>query len=128
MTGTAPRTTRVFLCDDQVDVRDALAEAVGSLPGFRVVGTAPDGPSCLEGLRARPADVLVLDVSLPGGGPALAAAVRAEHPSLAIIAFSALADASVEEAMRRAGADDYVVKTGRLAPLREALRRAARSA
>lgn len=123
MTGHGGGSAAVFLCDDQGEMRTAITAVVGSLPGYTVVGAAENGPACLEGLRAQPVDVLVLDVSLPGGGPALAAAIRAEHPSLAIVVFSAHAEPSVEEALRGAGVDDYVVKTGRLAPLREVLLR-----
>lgn len=116
-------TRRVFLCDDQGDVRDALRQAVESVPGFAVVGVAADGTGCLEGLRRERPHVLIQDVSLPGGGRSLTASVRAEHPDLVIIVFSAHAEPAVLRGMREAGADDYVVKTGRLAPLREALLR-----
>ncbi|MBM6402533.1 response regulator [Phycicoccus sonneratiae] len=116
-------TTRVFICDDQADVLVALHEAVESVPGFRVVGTAGDGDGCLRGLRRHRPDLLVQDVSMPGGGPELTASVRAEHPALVIVAYSAHADPALRRALREAGADDYVVKTGRLAPLREALLR-----
>lgn len=116
-------TRRVFLCDDQGDIREALREVVESVPGFRVVGVAGDGAACLTGLRRHRAEILVQDVSLPGGGAELTAAVRAEHPDLVIIVFSAHAEPGVRREMRAAGADDYVLKTGRIAPLREALLR-----
>ncbi|MGG5258310.1 response regulator [Phycicoccus avicenniae] len=116
-------TRRVVLCDDQGDVREAVRQAVESVPGFTVVGVAEDGDACLEVLRRDRPDVLVQDVSLPGGGPALTAAVRAEHPDLVIVVFSAHAEPAVRRGMLEAGADDYVVKSGRLAPLREALLR-----
>lgn len=114
---------RVCLCDDQVDIRDAVRQVVEALPGFVVTAEAASGPACLQALYAEPADLLVLDVNLPGGGPALAAALRRQHPTMTIVVFSAHSESHIEQAMRRAGVDEYVVKTGRLAPLRAALLR-----
>ena len=120
-------TARVFLCDDQLDVRGALRDVIANLPGFTVTGEAATGAGCLEALQADPADLIVLDVNLPGGGPALAAALRQQHPTITMVVFTAHCHAQVEEAMRQAGADEYIVKTGRLAPLRSALLRHQRS-
>lgn len=117
------KAMRVFLCDDQGEIRDALRAVIGSLPGFTVMGEAASGPECLQALEAEPTDLVVLDVSLPGGGPPLAAALREHHPTTIIVVFSGHSEPEVEEAMREAGAHDYVVKTGRLAPLRSALLR-----
>jgi DNA-binding NarL/FixJ family response regulator len=114
---------RVFICDDHQDVRDAVRHAIASIPGFTVSGEAGTGPDCLRELRALPADLVILDVRLPGGGPGLASALRREHPTTTIVVFSALEDPQVQDVMRRAGAQAYVVKTGRLAPLRAALLR-----
>lgn len=123
MSGAEPATRRVFLCDDQWEMREALRVVIEAMPGFTVVGVGEDGSACRAALRASSVDVLVVDVSMPGGGPELTAAVREENPGLAIIAFSAHTEASIREAMLAAGADEFVVKTGRLAPLREALLR-----
>ncbi len=112
---------RVFVCDDQFEMRQALTAVIAAIPGFAVVGVGEDGDECLAGLRTEEIDVLVVDVSMPGGGAELVAAVRAEHPDLVIISFSAHSEPEVREAMLAAGADVFVLKTGRLAPLREAL-------
>lgn len=121
MTSTEVGVRRVFLCDDQFEMRQALTAVITAIPGFAVVGVGEDGDQCREGLRAEDVDVLVVDVSMPGGGAELVAAVRAEHPDLVIISFSAHSEPEVREAMLAAGADVFVLKTGRLAPLREAL-------
>lgn len=112
---------RVFVCDDQFEMRQALSAVITAMPGFAVVGVGEDGDECLARLRAAEIDVLVVDVSMPGGGAELVAAVRAEHPDLVIVSFSAHSEPEVREAMLAAGADVFVLKTGRLAPLREAL-------
>jgi DNA-binding NarL/FixJ family response regulator len=116
---------RVFVCDDQAELRKSLSIVLDQLPGFEVVGEAEDGASCLAGLKELDADVLILDLAMPGGGPSLASSAREIEPLLQIIVFTAHRDADREAQMRLAGANEYVVKTGRVQPLRDALNRAA---
>jgi DNA-binding NarL/FixJ family response regulator len=118
-------SVRVFVCDDQAELRKSLSIVLDQLPGFELVGEAEDGASCLVGLRTLSADVLILDLAMPGGGPTLATSAREIDPLLQIIVFTAHRDADREAQMRHAGANDYVVKTGRVQPLRDALHRAA---
>ena len=128
MSGAAtatPAVRRVFVCDDQPDLRRALSEVIQSLPGFEQVGEAGDGERCITGLRSTRPDILILDVNMPQGGAELAGIAKAEVPDLKIVVFSAMRDESTREAMYGAGVDDYVVKTGRLRPLRDALHRVA---
>ena len=39
------QTVRIFLCDDQAEVRDVLRHVISNLPGFGVSGEAATGPS-----------------------------------------------------------------------------------
>jgi len=130
-TDTLPMTTgtsgtcRVFVCDDQADIRHALTEIIERLPGFEKVGEAADGDALLEGLRSTNADLIILDVSMPHGGPDIAREIKDIQPGVKIVVFTAHRDEDIREQMLAAGADDFVVKTGRLLPLREALDRVA---
>jgi DNA-binding NarL/FixJ family response regulator len=118
---TAPdNDCRVFICDDQPLVREALAD----MPGVLKVAEAANGTDCLTGLSGARPDLLILDINMPQGAPELASAAKQGMPDLTIVVFSAHRNANLEAQMRSAGADDYVVKTGRLRPLREALDRA----
>jgi DNA-binding NarL/FixJ family response regulator len=122
---TAPeRDCRVFICDDQPLVRAAVSEALAGMPGFLKVGEAENGNDCLAELSVARPDLLILDLNMPQGGPELASAAKQSMPDLAIVVFSAHRNATLEAQMRNAGADEYVAKTGRLRPLREALDRA----
>jgi DNA-binding NarL/FixJ family response regulator len=114
----------VVVCDDRQELRDAISLVLSDVPRFHVVGEALDGVSCLERVREMLPDVLILDVSMPGGGPELAKAAKELHPAMHIVVFSGHQEARVRDAMIRAGADQYVVKTGRLRPLLDALDRA----
>jgi DNA-binding NarL/FixJ family response regulator len=114
----------VLICDDRQELRDAISTALASVVRFRVVGEASDRTSCLRGIRETQPDVLILDIGMPGGGPPVAAQAKAASPTTYVLVFSGIADPNVRLAMLAAGADDYVVKTGRLRPLLDALNRA----
>ena len=114
----------IVLCDDQRELRDAIRLMMSDAPRFQVVAEASDGVTCLQRVREFHPDGLIMDFSMPGGGPLLVKAARELHPDLHIIVFSGRQDARTRDAMLDAGANQYVVKTGRLRPLIEALDRA----
>jgi DNA-binding NarL/FixJ family response regulator len=110
----------VLICDDQQQLREALFDVL-SKARFQVVGQAVDGATCLEQLPSVKPDVIILDVNMPGGGPELARDVRKQQPDAYILVFSAREDEETRRAMLDAGADAYLVKTGRLRPLLQLL-------
>lgn len=117
-------TRTVLVCDDRRELRDAIGGLLTQLPAFRVVGYAVDGTTCLTGVRTWMPSILILDVNMPGGGPGVARDAKAICTSLHIVVFSGQSGDHVRHGMLAAGADQYVIKTGRLSPLIEALHRA----
>jgi CheY-like chemotaxis protein len=111
----------VVVCDDHEYLRNAVKLVLSNVPRFHIVGEASDGDACLERVKNFRPDVLILDVSMPGGGPDLAKAAKELNPGMHIVVFSGRQDEQTRLAMLAAGADQYVVKTGRLQPLVEAL-------
>ena len=90
-----------------------------------MIAEAGDAASCLSGDgRAQP-HVLILDVNMPGGGPDVVRAVRRICPTVQIMVFSSGTSRRLRSEMLTVGADDYVIKTGRLRPLLDGLNRAA---
>jgi CheY-like chemotaxis protein len=123
-TGATFRPGTVLVCDDRPEVREAILAILTDLPRFQLIGQAGDGADCLAQLDHLRPDVLILDVSVPGGGPELAAASKRLLPQLHIVVYSGRHDRRTQRDMLAAGADQYVIKTGRLQPLVEALDRA----
>jgi len=119
-----PRHT-VLICDDRPELRAAISMALNVQPQFEVVGEAVDRATCLARVLQTTPDILILDIGMPGGGTHVATDAKALQPDLQIVVFSAINDPHVQRAMIDAGADDYVLKTGRLRPLLDALNRAA---
>ncbi len=113
----------VLVCDDRQDLRDVIRLVLAGVPLIHIVGEAFDGAGCLEQVRDLLPDVMILDVSMPGGGPEVARSAKEIHPEMQIVVFSGRQDARTKSAMMSAGANEYVVKTGRLRPLLDALDR-----
>jgi len=57
---------RVFLADDQALVRSGFRMLIDSEDDLEVVGEAPDGAQAVRALLADPADVVLMDIRMPG--------------------------------------------------------------
>lgn len=116
---------RILVVDDDAEIRDLVAEYL-SRNGYEVV-TARDGASMRKALEAAPADLVVLDVMLPGeDGLSLCRGLRASS-SLPVIMLTARHDEIDRIIGIEIGADDYLGKPFNprelLARIRSVLRR-----
>lgn len=57
---------RLMIADDHQLFADGLGEALSMLPDIRVVGVVASGQELLEKLRSQPAEVLLIDLEMPG--------------------------------------------------------------
>lgn len=64
--GTKPTTIRVLLCEDDARVRLTLSRAIRSQAELEVVAAVESGEEAIEAAAGDGADVIVLDVHLPG--------------------------------------------------------------
>lgn len=104
-------TLDIVLADDHSIVRSGLATLLASRGGLRVVGEAADGLALLRILGHTPADLVLLDLSMPGlSGVDLVHRLRAEHPALPILMLSMHVEAPLVGRMLRAGVAGYVTK------------------
>jgi DNA-binding NarL/FixJ family response regulator len=63
---TTPAPIRVVLVDDQQLVRAGFRMVIDSQPDLTVVGEAGDGAAAVDLLRRTPADVVLMDIRMPG--------------------------------------------------------------
>ena len=103
--------TRVVIADDHPLYREGVARSLASDPGITVVGQAQDAMQAVELTRSLKPDVLLLDLSMPGGGGLAAlrqVMAMAQPPRVAILTASE-EDDDVMQALR-AGALGYILK------------------
>jgi DNA-binding NarL/FixJ family response regulator len=103
--------TKVLLADDHALVRDGLRHILEGTSGFDVVGEANDGPSTISLVRSTPADVLVLDLSMPGrNGIELVKQIKDELPTLRVLVLTMHAEQQYAVRAFKAGASGYLTK------------------
>jgi len=124
MTNNLPMP-RVLVVDDEPPIRRFLRTSLSS-QGYQVI-EAEDGSSARAMLRQNVADVLVLDLGLPGlDGFEIIKQLRDSGSALPIIVLSSRTDEAGKVRALDLGADDYVTKPfgmdELLARLRAALR------
>lgn len=108
--GTVCATLRVLIADDNDLVRAALQELVESDPRFTVVSLADGVDTAVAAAGELQPDVALVDVRMPGGGPAAARGIRAAAPNAVVVACSAYDDRYSRDEMAAAGAAIYLVK------------------
>jgi two-component system phosphate regulon response regulator OmpR len=128
MTGI-PGERRIVVVDDDAGLRDMVVEYL-SRHGYAVRGAA--GAAALDAALAQaPADLILLDVNMPGeDGFSIARRLRAAQVDIPIIMVTALGETVDRVVGLELGTDDYVVKPFDLRELRArigaVLRRTAR--
>lgn len=115
---------RVLICDDSPEMREALTAAICGWEGFEVIGQAGDAAAALYLLATLRPDVIVLDVRMPGSAVRVARAAKGLPAAPRVVIHTTEVGSAVRRSFATT-ADEYVVKTGRLRPLRQALSRAA---
>jgi two-component system phosphate regulon response regulator OmpR len=99
---------RILIVDDDRDVRESMGEYLQG-HGYEVT-LAEGGEALRRALAAAPADVVLLDLNMPGeDGLSLARWLRAEH-DVAIIMVTAAGEVVDRVVGLEVGADDYLAK------------------
>jgi DNA-binding NarL/FixJ family response regulator len=116
----------LFLADDHQIVRQGFRALLATVPDFKLVGEAGDGPTTLRQVTRYQPNVLIMDLMMPGmNGLEVARKLKAAAPRTRIVVLSMHSDeAYVVEALR-AGATAYVVKEAGADALLKAIRHAA---
>lgn len=116
----------VVLADDHAVVRKGLRLLLESETGLQVLAEAGTVPDALRMTRAHRPDVLLLDLTMPGGSSLAAIpALREELPATAIVVLTMQNDPSFARQALQAGALGFVLKEAADDELLEAIRLAA---
>ncbi|GAA1919506.1 response regulator transcription factor [Streptomyces durmitorensis] len=106
-------TIRVLLADDQALLRSAFRVLVDSEPDMEVVAEASDGAEAVELAASRAADVVLMDIRMPGMDGLAATRLISADPALAHVRVVMLTTFEVDEYVvqsLRAGASGFLGK------------------
>jgi DNA-binding NarL/FixJ family response regulator len=118
---------RVLVVDDHALVRSGLRAVLAATEDCEVVGEAGTGEEAVALAPALRADVVVMDLSMPGaGGVAATAALRSAMPDVRVLVLTTFADDGRVRAALAAGATGYLLKDAAPDEVVRAVRAAAR--
>jgi DNA-binding NarL/FixJ family response regulator len=116
---------RVAVVDDEPTMRAVLEDLVSGHDACELVGSGASAAEAVELARVLRPDVILLDVMLPGGGPAAARGILDCSPSTAVIAISAYTDRGHVSRMKAAGVVAYLTKRSSMLDIISAIEAAA---
>jgi len=103
---------RVILADDHAVVRAGIRQFLERSGQIQVLAEAGNGRHACQLVGQQPPDVAVLDVQMPEmSGIEVTRWIHANHPSVGVLVLTAYDDEPYVQAVLRAGANGYVLKT-----------------
>jgi two-component system response regulator NreC len=106
------RVVRVLVVDDNDFVRQAICKILKSQDDIDIICEASDGGNALRLVREHKPDVVVLDISMPGGMNGFDAArfIKSELPETKILMLSQFDSPAHKREAIAVGASAYVTK------------------
>ena len=102
---------RIILADDHVMFRHGVRRILEDITGLSVVGEAGNGLELLKLLNRQEADMVILDISMPGmRGIEAAREIKSTHSALRILILTMHRDIEYFKHAIAAGASGYVLK------------------
>ena len=115
---------RIFIADDHPIVRQGLRRIVEADAGMVISGEADAAAALLAGLETKATDLVLLDVSMPGGlFLETLRELRDRHPSIRVLALSVHPEDEWAVRALKAGASGYLTKDHSPDQLLDAIRR-----
>ncbi len=103
---------RIMLADDHVLIRHGIKNIIAQDPGMEIIAEVSDGDDLLDALNKTPADLLILDISMPRtSGIDLTEVVKARFPSMKVLILTMHKNQRYLHRAISAGADGYLVKS-----------------
>jgi DNA-binding NarL/FixJ family response regulator len=103
---------RILLADDHEVVRQGLRTILKARPEWEIVGEAENGQQAIESVRDLKPDVVILDITMPVmSGLEATHAICNLRVGTHVLIFTMHDSKSLVKAVRKAGADGYVLKS-----------------
>lgn len=121
------KTVRVMISDDHAILRESLRTLINAQIDLEVIGEAGNVSETLEVLGEKQPDVLLLDLSIPGGGGIkILETLRKNRPKTQILVLTMHDDIAYVCSALREGANGYVLKEANSSELLSAIQTVAR--
>ncbi|MCX6272320.1 MAG: response regulator transcription factor [Bacteroidetes bacterium] len=102
---------RILIADDHQIVRDGLKALLSGIPEISIVGEAADGDELFIKLKIIEADIVLLDISMPGlSGIEICRELSSAYPGLKVVILSMYSSEEFVFQAFRAGASGYLPK------------------
>jgi len=102
---------RILLADDHVLIRHGIKNIIKANETLRVVGEANSGEELMAFLETSEADLIILDISMPGiGGMETIGKVKSRYPWIKILMLTMYKTKQYFYNAMSAGADGYLMK------------------
>ena len=103
---------RILLADDHEVVRQGLRTILKARPDWEIVGEAENGQQAIDCVRELRPDVVILDITMPIlSGLEATQAIGNLRAGTHVLIFTMHDSKSLVKAVRKAGADGYVLKS-----------------
>ncbi len=114
---------RIVVADDHPVVRRGIMLILSTEPGMTIVGEATNGGELLDLLDREPADVLCLDINLPGrSGLEILPEIKERFPRIPVLIVTQYKEQQMAVRAIKAGAAGYLNKDAAPLELVEAIR------
>ncbi|WP_445456717.1 response regulator [Flavobacterium sp. HNIBRBA15423] len=103
--------TKIIIADDHNMFLEGLISLLRNVPDIVVVAKAANGKELIELLDENPADIVVLDISMPEmDGVEVTKIIRKKYPNLKILILSTHSNSQIIAKLIRLGANGYLLK------------------
>lgn len=102
---------KILIADDHSVVRQGLRTLLQSAPEFSVIGEAANGEEAVRLAKARPPDIVIIDISMPKlNGIEATRRIKENNPAAKVLILTIHENEEYVYQMIRAGANGYVLK------------------
>jgi len=114
---------RLIITDDHPVIRDGIKTILVNEKDIELIDCAGNGDELLELLKTTPADVILMDINMPGlSGIETTKLAKKEHPEVKVIIFSQYDEKRFVKQSLKSGANGYLLKNAASRELVDAIK------
>lgn len=109
---TKNKKLKLFIADDQPEIRNWLKSIINEFPYIELVGEGDTTLKTIRGIKKAKPEVIILDIRMPGnGGLHVLSKIKTKQPAPIVIIFTAQSEPPYRELSLAIGADYFFNKS-----------------